>query len=1438
MASSMLFDITAQDRASSEFVAIAGQVEVLQRKLRELDGKRVKASVALNTPSAAKLTALNGLAASLRDIDGLNARARVDVQGIPTAATANALRRTAVALRELDGLDATARVDITGLGSINPSEIRRAARALRELEGIGAIAIHISVTGAVDALAQVVALRQGLRALPGSTDLDVNVNASKGIAAASLVTVKMLAIGAAALYTIPLLGSLTANTASLGGALVSLAGLAPLAVGALAAAGVAAGALAVGLGNIGDALGETDTPAKLKKVNEAIAALSPSARSAVQEIRGLGPAWSTLRLDVQERLFKGLSTEIAGLAKTYLPVLKTGLGGVATEFNLATKDVAGFMREVQAVRDIEAIFRNTGEAMAAARPSARALLEAFVDISVVGTQMLPELATGWTSVTARFRDFIAEARETGQLEEWIRGGTTTLATLGSVAGNVGGVLRSMYTAARDSGADFLGTLDRVTERMRDFLRSAEGQRSLIAFFSESRAAIDGLLPGLERLGSAAVDAISGFARAEGLQSVAGSFDAITKSVAPLISTLGELTGGVLAALGPLGPRLLAMAIGFKLFGAAGAAAAGSLVTFGPVLAGIINFLGPIAPLIGAAVIAFKTFGVAAAAFVAWGAAINGLALATGWGAASVAVRGFGAAVSAMGRALPLVGVAVVGLGFAFDALNTSASEAVEALTRGGAAAAEANIALQEQDAHLQRLRDGNPAFIAGMQAWIEKNIMGRASTEDANAALAEQRAKMTDLQRAQQDLTTAQGNYQLAVDTFTANSPQARDAAAALAAAQDGVEAAQGRAADATKTHTDRMVDQMNQSALAASADLQYLDSLDRVTEAQNRAAEAARNHKAGSKELEQANRDVLQSSLDAAAAAGRKAEADAVAANASNAAEIGAQAQKEEYLRLAAISEEPTRTSLLNLANGTDTAARAAATAEIQARLQKDELLRLASTSVGPVREAIEASAKTFDTLGGAHATAETRALLQKNELIRLRDTTPGLRDEIQRMIDRLNAIQSKSVNVTANGILGPIRTTSTGEVLGRGNTGLATGGILPGYTPGRDPHQFASPTGGLLALSGGEAVMRPEWTRAVGPAWVHGANRAARTGGVGGVASFIQRTAPRAGVVEGVRGDGSRFASGGIFGKTVHRLRPDRKLATGGIIRTGISPLSEIAARGEQYTSAPQIRAVVAEMVRRIKAEEARIAAAAGGGAASGPITAGAAAGLNWARGQVGKPYVWGGVGPGGYDCSGFMSAILNVMRGRNPHSRVGATGNFPWAGFRPGIGPGLNIGSFRGNPGHMAGTIGGTNVEASGGVGVRVGGGARGAGHSMFNTRAHIFDRGGLLRHGQLGLNLSGATERVLNPRETRDYDSRVNMANQLSPLRSMRDRAADNGPVVAALARLEAATAKNSRLDRLVGLLEQNGAGATVNVYDQSGNPVETGRASAMAIRRFR
>src|SRR5699024_10675307 len=46
------------------------------------------------------------------------------------------------------------------------------------------------------------------------------------------------------------------------------------------------------------------------------------------------------------------------------------------------------------------------------------------------------------------------------------------------------------------------------------------------------------------------------------------------------------------------------------------------------------------------------------------------------------------------------------------------------------------------------------------------------------------------------------------------------------------------------------------------------------------------------------------------------------------------------------------------------------------------------------------------------------------------------------------------------------------------------ASGGVLPGYTPGRDIYRFHNPMVGNLELSGGEGIMRPEFVRSVGGA------------------------------------------------------------------------------------------------------------------------------------------------------------------------------------------------------------------------------------------------------------------------------------------------------------------------------------------------------------------
>lgn len=125
-----------------------------------------------------------------------------------------------------------------------------------------------------------------------------------------------------------------------------------------------------------------------------------------------------------------------------------------------------------------------------------------------------------------------------------------------------------------------------------------------------------------------------------------------------------------------------------------------------------------------------------------------------------------------------------------------------------------------------------------------------------------------------------------------------------------------------------------------------------------------------------------------------------------------------------------------------------------------------------------------------------------------------------------------------------------------------------------------------------------------------------------------------------------------------------------------------------------------------------------------------------LAWAKSQAGKPYVWGGVGPGGYDCSGFMSAITNVIHGRSPYSRLFSTRSFGASGGPGGFVRNANsafrVGVTNAGVGHMAGTLNGVNVESSGSRGVHYGPGARGANDGLFGYRYGLkLARGGVLR-----------------------------------------------------------------------------------------------------------
>lgn len=146
-------------------------------------------------------------------------------------------------------------------------------------------------------------------------------------------------------------------------------------------------------------------------------------------------------------------------------------------------------------------------------------------------------------------------------------------------------------------------------------------------------------------------------------------------------------------------------------------------------------------------------------------------------------------------------------------------------------------------------------------------------------------------------------------------------------------------------------------------------------------------------------------------------------------------------------------------------------------------------------------------------------------------------------------------------------------------------------------------------------------------------------------------------------------------------------------------------------------------------------------------------------WIRAQNGKPYGWAQAGPSAYDCSGIVSAVWNLLHGRNPYSHTFSTHSE--AGYFPNSGWGLFTAGWAnsgerggGSVGHTAANLAGLAFESTGSRGVHIGSSVTPLtnfahlGH-MANGGlvARLFDSGGIWPSGTLGLNMSGKDETVI-------------------------------------------------------------------------------------------
>jgi hypothetical protein len=295
----------------------------------------------------------------------------------------------------------------------------------------------------------------------------------------------------------------------------------------------------------------------------------------------------------------------------------------------------------------------------------------------------------------------------------------------------------------------------------------------------------------------------------------------------------------------------------------------------------------------------------------------------------------------------------------------------------------------------------------------------------------------------------------------------------------------------------------------------------------------------------------------------------------------------------------------------------------------------------------------------------------------------------------------------------------------------GFARGGILSGYSTWRqgDDQVIRARKGEGVAIS--EAMRVPALRREL-LTW----NSVGVRGGVGALRRYAQERRARVAATPVAIKSGQPpydgFATGGIVGEWISSKWDS---IVGKLKDWATAPLNRLRDRvKEKYGSKQDFAGIPYRMVVGIREKIlARL-----GKADSDHMSAEGAAGwvglesasarlrraARFARSQHGDPYVWGGAGPHGFDCSGFTGSIERSIRGLNPYSRMYSTHSFQGGNAPPGWVRGLRspyeVGITHSGVGHTAGTLMGVHVESRGGRGVVVGRGARGANDRLFSAR----------------------------------------------------------------------------------------------------------------------
>lgn len=365
-----------------------------------------------------------------------------------------------------------------------------------------------------------------------SRDATVNVDADTGLASARLAvlsrprkvkvfpSVDKSAVAGVATALSALSGArvLTSTFQNVGNALKNLdkstpkiALLASSFAGiAMAATGALGSVTAIGGGLVQAAGAAAALPGMLAGGAVALVAFGVAMRDAKTELASLAPGFSQLRETISGNFWAGARGPIIDMVSNLMPQLQAGFANVSSALGTFSGNLASSLQKSLSGNVLQGMFDNLTAGINNSLPAATALGNAIATLGSTGSAYLPQFGTWLADIATGFDTWLTKAQQSGQLNGWIDAGIAALQNLGSMVVSVGQILGGLFDAVDAAG--FSG--------------------------------LSGLASGLQLVAAAFQD-----------PAFQGGLTTLLQGAAQGLSTIGQMAGPLLGALGGLVPTI-------------------------------------------------------------------------------------------------------------------------------------------------------------------------------------------------------------------------------------------------------------------------------------------------------------------------------------------------------------------------------------------------------------------------------------------------------------------------------------------------------------------------------------------------------------------------------------------------------------------------------------------------------------------------------------------------------------------------------------------------------------------------------------------------------------------------------------------------------------------------------------------------------------------